>query len=187
MAEPQTKGINFGSFTRTLARLKGDHVLADTLAALPPDLGGRLRVGTLLTGNWYPLSWYLDLHRAARRVTGAGPEFARTVGYENTLDDLKGVYRIFIKMLSPQFVISKSTFLFNTYYDTGKMTVTDAVAGSALAHWSGCTGFDHNLWQDILGGSQAGLVLSGARDIQLETLSGGKDGDDFLEVRARWS
>ena len=164
-----------------------EQVAADALAALPPDLGNRIKAGTLLTGNWYPLTWYLEMHRAARKVTGAGPELARTLGFENTMDDLKGVYRIFIKMLSPQFVISKSTFLFNAYYDTGKMEVVDAVERSARARWTGCAGFDQNLWQDVIGGSEAGMVLSGAKDIHIDIVSGGKDGDDHLEVHARWS
>jgi hypothetical protein len=140
----------------------------------------------VFSGNWYPLAWYADLHRAAQKAAGAGPELARTIGLEATKDDLSGIYRIFLLVVSPEFVLSKAPLLFNTYYDTGTMAVSEAMRGRARAQFSGCTGFDRNLWLDLQGSCQAGLEAAGARDVVISLTAGGGDGDATMEIEARW-
>jgi hypothetical protein len=184
--EPQTKGIGFRNFVTCLGRLKGPGAVAAMLAALPADLAGQLRDELLFSGNWYPLAWYRELHRAAQQATGAGPELARAIGYESVKADLSGIYKIFILVVSPQFLLARAPRLFGNYYDTGTMTVLEAERGRARARWSGCAGFDANVWQDILGGCEAALHAAGAKELVFDTITGGGDADQTLEVTARW-
>jgi len=186
MAEPRAKGVTYRTSINTLRQPRGDRVAEATLDLAPAEFTRSFRSGLVFSGNWYPLSWYTDLHRAAQKVTGEGPDLARTMGFEATRDDLSGIYRIFLLVVSPEFVISKAPLLFNTYYDTGTMEVTDATRGRARARWTDCVGFDHNLWLDVQGSCQAGLEAAGARDVVINPLSGAGDGDLRMELEARW-
>jgi hypothetical protein len=186
MAEPRAKGVNFRTFIKILRKLKGDRVAEATLDLAPAEFARSFRAGLVFSGNWYPLAWYADLHRAAQKAAGAGPELARTMGLESVKDDLSGIYRIFLLVVSPEFVLSKSPLLFSTYYDTGTMSVTEATRGRARAQLTGCTGFDKNLFLDVQGSCQAGLEAAGARDVVITPTAGGGDGDTSMEMEARW-
>jgi hypothetical protein len=186
MGEPRAKGVNFRTFVKVLRKMRGDRIAEATLDLAPDELARSFRAGLVFSGNWYPLAWYAALHRAAQKATGAGPDLARTIGHEAVKDDLSGIYRIFLLVVSPEFVLGKAPLLFNTYYDTGVMTVTDTARGRARAQWAGCAGFDRNLWQDLVGSSQAGLEAAGAKDVVLNVPTGGGDGDTAMELEARW-
>jgi hypothetical protein len=186
MAEPRAKGVNFRTFVKVLRKLRGDRIAEATLDLAPAELARNFRAGLVFSGNWYPLAWYADLHRAAQKAAGAGPELARTIGHEAVKDDLSGIYRIFLLVVSPEFVLSKAPLLFNTYYDTGTMAVSDTARGRARAKCTGCTGFDRNLWLDVQGSCQAGLEAAGARDVTINVVTGGADGDAAMEIEARW-
>ncbi|MBI5478957.1 MAG: hypothetical protein HY906_08885 [Deltaproteobacteria bacterium] len=186
MVEPRAKGVNFHTFIKILRRLRGDRIAEATLDLAPPELSRNFRAGLVFSGNWYPLSWYADLHRAAQKAAGAGPDLARTIGFESVKDDLAGIYRIFLLVVSPEFVLSKAPLLFSTYYDTGTMAVSEAARGQARAQFTGCTGFDRNLWLDVQGSCQAGLEAAGARDVAINLIAGGADGDTSMELEARW-
>ena len=186
MAEPRAKGVTYRTFFKILRKLRGDRVADATLDLAPAEFTRSFRSGLIFSGNWYPLAWYTGLHRAAQKATGEGPDLARTMGFEATRDDLSGIYRIFLLVVSPEFVISKAPLLFNTYYDTGTMEVTEAARGRARARWADCLGFDRNLWLDIQGSCQAGLEAAGAHDVVIRLLSGGNDGDLRMELEASW-
>jgi len=187
MEEPMAKGICFRSFLKALGRLRGERPVAATVDLLQGELRTHIKNGLILSGNWYPLAWYSALHRAAQEATGEGVELARLIGKEATRDDLTGIYRIFLLVASPEFVISKAPLLFGTYYNTGAMQVSHIGKGRARAYWLGCRGFDRNIWSDVLGGSQAALEAAGAKDVLFTVISGGADGDESMEIEARWT
>jgi hypothetical protein len=186
MAEPRAKGVNFRTFVKVLRKMRGERIAEAALDLAPSELARSFRAGLVFSGNWYPLAWYAALHQAAQKATGAGPELARAIGLEAVRDDLSGIYRIFLLVVSPEFVLGKAPLLFSTYYDTGTMTVTDPARGRARAQWHGCAGFDRNLWLDVEGSCQAGLEAAGARDVTFTVLAGGGDGDTTMELEARW-
>jgi hypothetical protein len=186
MAGPRAKGVNFRTFLKVLRRLRGERIVEATLDDTIPELARNYRSGLVFSGNWYPIAWYADLHRAARKATGAGLELAQAIGFESVKDDLSGIYRIFLLVVSPEFVLSKAPLLFNTYYDTGTMEVYESGRGHARARFSGCTGFDANLWADVTGSCRAALEAAGAREVTATIRAGGGDGDDHLDLEARW-
>jgi hypothetical protein len=185
--EPRAKGVSFRSSQHALAKLRGDDAVARTLDALAePGLAAKLRAHEILPGGWYPLAWYRDLLGSMRRTTGEGPELMRALGREGVREDLGGVFRIFLLVVSPQFLLSRAAALWSTYYDTGKMIVEDKRPGGVTARAVGCTGFDENLWTGTAGGCEAALVAAGARDVKIEVVEGGRDGDDSMVFRGTW-
>jgi hypothetical protein len=186
MGEPRVKGVILRDYVRFMQAEHGDAALDATLRGVSSDLGTALREGHIFTGNWYPIAWYRDLHAAGRRATGLGLELARAKGAYGILQNLHGIYKIFILVTTPAFLISRAGRLFNNHYELGTLEVVQAIHGRAEAQWSGCAGFDENLWQGVIGGCEAALKVAGAAELRVEILAGGRTGDEDLRIVATW-
>jgi hypothetical protein len=184
--EPMVKGVGLRSTLASIQRLLGDAVLKQTIAQLPSELAKAIQADTIYTGVWYPLANIRQLYSAVLRVTRRGPELARALGYDATRDDFRGIYRVLVAVVSPEFLIKRTPVFFKRYYTVGAAKVLRAKNGAADAIFSGCVGFDRNLWEGILGGSTAVLEACDAKDVQLLITDGGRDGDENMTVRATW-
>lgn len=186
MGEPQAKGIILRSSLESLRELCGAEPLAQIVQRLPPGPRDALRAEVVFTGNWYPLAWHRTLLATALEVTGLGPKLLRNLASANIRKDLTTVYRIFLAVAAPDYVLSRSARVYSTYFDTGAMEVEERRAGYARGRCAGCAGFDANLWAYLLGGSEAVLLAAGARDLKLTVLEGGGDGDSSLRFEGSW-
>jgi hypothetical protein len=186
MAQPRTKGLQFRSFARSLRRLRGEEALAKTIELLPGELGDGLRYATIVTGGWYPLEWYRDLHGAAQRATGEGRELAREIAKAGVQDDFRGVYRLVTLALSPQAMFRWAPKVVTLYYDTGQLVIDVAEKGFVKGRFLGFAGFDRNLWEDMIGGVGGVMELAGAKNLAPRITGGGKEGDEDMALEVRW-
>jgi hypothetical protein len=181
-----TKGIGFRSFFSALERLRGDEVVTRTIERLPDELQEAVILGRIRASDWQPVSWYRELHHAARAVTCEGPELSRLIGYESTRDDFNGPLRALAFVLSPEALVRRGPRIFRTYFRPGEMYVLESRQGRVRAHWSGCAGFDLNLWNGVIGGCEGVLRICGARKVELTVISGAGDHDSRAEVIGLW-
>ncbi|MGZ3405304.1 MAG: hypothetical protein ACXVAN_02590 [Polyangia bacterium] len=114
-------------FNSVVAVLRDDLLGADAFAAvvgkLPPATAEAIKSPPLPV-SWIPCERYGDLVSSAL-VHGFGGNEERLVemGRRAFLHDLKTVYRVFIKLMSPGFVIDRATKLWLTYNrDNGLLT-----------------------------------------------------------------
>jgi hypothetical protein len=168
-----------------LVALRGEATWAKTLEGVPSDVREAFERGKIVASSWYPLSWYRDLHRAARRAANE-TGLAWQIGRESTKRDLSGVYRVFLRVLSPRFVLSTSTRLFGTYYRPGTMHLVEDRAGFGRVTFAKCYGFDGDIWQDVFGGCEVTMELAGARSLRIRSEAGGRDGDTDATLIAWW-
>ena len=184
--EPRYKGTGIKSFVAALSALRGDDVVARVIARLPADFSEAWSYGKVLASGWYPLRWYAALHASAQVVTSEGPLLSRAVGAEAMRQDMSGVYRLLLFVMSPQRLLGQAARAFGTYYTHGTMRITDSGSGFANAVWEGCRGFDGNLWMDVLGSCETAMALCGAKDLRARFVNGGREGDQTAELRALW-
>jgi hypothetical protein len=184
--DSKTKGQNFLGMLKRFEVVHGAELAASLHEHLDPALENALKTRQLLAGGMYPLAWYSSLHRAMRKVTGGGPDVISNLSRLQTRDDLSGVYRIFLLVMSPQAVIKKGNAIIAAYFSVGRLDVRDETRGFARGRFNGFTGFDRNLWADIHGSVTGALEAAGAADVHATTLAGGDDGDDAWDVEFRW-
>lgn len=180
-------GLPLRGMYSNLGVLFGSRGQRHILEQLPEDLAEGLAYGRIVAGGWYPIGWLSALHVAAQEVSGSGRELARKLGYMGSKSYFRGVHKVFISFMDPGFVIGKSPMVFRKYYDTGTAEVVERNSGNCLLRFSGCSGFDANLWQGLIGACEAVLELSGAKNIRLRAVSGGGDADTDAEVSAYWT
>jgi hypothetical protein len=180
--EVRCKGVMFRSTLNALDRLRGEGAADRALALLSPEVSHALRGGLVATG-WYPVAWLRELHDAAQRACGSGPQLARAIGYEAARADFRGVYRFLASLLAPEKLIELTPRI----WDGGRTQFTEAREGMSSGRYTECRGFDHNIWESIIGGSIAILEIGGAKNVRIRVVTGGGDGDDAMECEGRWT
>ncbi|HMI82976.1 MAG TPA: hypothetical protein VK550_02725, partial [Polyangiaceae bacterium] len=169
-----------------LAAVRGPDVVAKMMALLPEQLRHDLEGGKIVPSGWYPVAWKRELHQAGRRVTGE-PRLARFMGNEMTKRDLNGVYRAFIRIASPAIVLEASARIFSRYLRPGTMTILEQGKGFARVFFENCHDFDENMWNDVLGGCEAALELTGSKVVRIQIEEGGGDGDSRTTATGSWT
>lgn len=184
----QSKGTNFHGFIQAAANLYPDVTQDQLLATSPAEMRQRISDGTLLTSDWYPVTWYNTLHQGLRQATGRDAQVCWDIGYEATRMDFAegGIYRHIVRLLSPNTMFSLGQKIFGLYWKPGRLTTHKLSKKKARGHWSQCEGFTEDTWQDLLGSTVRVLQLTGAHEPTLHVVAGGRSGDPFMEAEATW-
>ena len=182
--EVRVKGISIRSFLLVLETERGAAVVDRVLYALEPSVANAIRAVT--PGGWYPIAWYRALHETTHDVLGVEPSFSRHMGYRATQAELTGIYKVFVKLMTPETALRLGSKLFRTYYDKGYFRVLDWRNGRATGRWEDCHGFSEAIWEDVIGGIRAFLEAAGGKEVRIQVTAGGRTGDAFVELVARW-
>jgi hypothetical protein len=182
----RTKGVALLGVLKSFEALHGRAAYEAAIDTLPEALRDRVVLNGILGGSWYPIEEYRRIHLAAQQAARRGPDLARDLSREATLDDFRGIYRLLTFVLSPHGMLRKAPSAWSRYYDGGRLEIREARDDFAQARFSGCEGFDSTLWQDAIGGCLGVLQACGAKDIDVRVLAGGRDGDQTMEIETRW-
>lgn len=169
-----------------LERLRGPFAVEQTLAELPSEVRDPLTAGAVGDEDWIPVAWFCSAHAAAQRATGSSSDLARALGYEGTLRNFSGPHRPFVSFRRPEDLQHYVNELHGAFYDRGSLDVVALHDGSARVRWSGCVGFDRNIWLELLGSGEALLELCGADGVRSRFLTGGTDEDAEAECQLEW-
>lgn len=184
---PRAKGIALRRTLEHLLELHGPTALERVASDFPEELSTAVSYGSISASSWYPIEWLSALHKALCLLSNAGPELSRSLGRRSAERNFTTVHRAFISVLSPEFVIARAARVFSTYYDTGQMRIVESRAGMSHATWTGCKGFDANLWEGTIGHCEGALLLTGVANIRVRVDRGGTDNDDFMDATAFWT
>jgi hypothetical protein len=185
--EPKVKGTTFRTMDSCFKDLRGEEAWAKAHALMSDEVREAYRTGAILSGGWYPISWYREMFRAFLAATNEGPELSRTLGYRSARIDFKRFHNwILAKLVSPQTLFGFTSKMFNSYFDTGSFEVVQSQRGYVRAEARGCVGWDRNVWNDLIGSCSALLELAGAREVRVRVMSGGRDGDTDADLAAFW-
>ncbi len=178
---PSVKGVAFRTVVTVLATARSQAVVDASLARMPAEAGDALRYGTIITAGWYPVEWYRALWSAICSATGEGEELVRMLGRASIDHDVNTLYRALFRLLSMHTVVAMGLKHFSRIYDTGTAAVTEEPDGSLRVRWSGCTGFDRNMWVEVLGSCERLGELAGAKRPRGIIQEGG-EGDSCVAV-----
>lgn len=119
-----------------MAYIKG-RVLLDTLAAVKERAGEqevskiikslsdesrRVFESPILFSHWYPLDAFVEFLEVDVRETASGDREILAKRSEKVIESpLRGVYRIFVKLGSPKFVITRISAVHETYFQGVKI------------------------------------------------------------------
>ncbi len=180
------KGVAFRSVLWSVEHLFGPQQVNGVLEHMNAEPRQALHYGQLVSGGWYPVSWYAELLAAIVKSTNGGVDVIRNVANACVEHDITGVYRFLVEHLNPGTVVAIYGKLFPRYYTPGRVTVDRDSNTHFALRVQNCDGFSGLMWQEIYAAGKHLLTLSGASNIRHRILEGGKEGDTHMTVEARW-
>jgi hypothetical protein len=132
VAQPESKGSGFTSAIIVLRKMVDADALERVIETLPPDTAELVRRPPLPVA-WIPSHHFRLLSQAVTRDLFDGDEKRlEDWGRQAMLVDLRGIYKMFIRFLSAQFVIERGAKLWETY-SRNQGTVRARAVGDAAA------------------------------------------------------
>jgi hypothetical protein len=158
------------------------------VALLPPESEKYFK-GILITGAWYPLNETLTVPlKITSKLFYAGnnEKTARDMGKFSANEALSGVYRFFIKLGTPKFLIERAGSLMRTYFDPSgfnliqespkqlKFIITEFPESDEIIEWN------------IAGWIEQALTISGCQNTSAKVVRSISRGAKETEIDIKW-
>lgn len=185
----------------SISEIKGS-VVKDTLVAIQGRVGtdglerilGMLNPETRaalerpLASLWYPLDAFTELVQVDCRETAGGNEKELIARAEAVVDgQLRGIYRVFVRIGSPEFVLKRIASIHETYFRGVRVEAQVTPANEAYVRYWGLKKQNRIMENLIIGFHKKALEISGAKNVlAMMTKPIGDDGG-FAELRLRWN
>ncbi len=182
----QVKGTAIMASLRYLCERFGEEPAAHVRQGLPR--ADRLTLeGKILASSWYPASLLLRLMEEAEWQLGSKqPELARQIGRASADYGLSTVYRIFLKLGSPELVVARAASAFAGQWDTGKLVLVEHARGHAVLSLQDFPG-KAPFCARLLGWIERTLELAGAKDVRIVHASCLHRGEAECRFEGTWS
>jgi hypothetical protein len=169
--EIETKGQSIRSLLGAIEALWGADVLRRTIDACPPDVRTGLTDGRMVSGGWYPVGWYREVHTAIRTVIPNEPNISARLGRKTTELDLQGPLRWCLQLAGPDLLARFADKVHSSYFRGGKIEAFRE-RGQLTLRMSDMHGMNKHMWDDLVAGS-AVLFEAAARHPVLHRVQGG--------------
>lgn len=140
------------------------------------------------SSKWYPINegileptqtmcdlFYTNAHEGAWK----SGRFSAEVG-------LTGVYKIFVLISTPVFLIKRASRILATFYSSSEINVVDSSDHSMLVHFTKLPTRSELLEHRIAGWMEKALEICGCKDLSINILQSIGKGDDLFEVEITW-
>lgn len=183
----QVKGTSLIATEKFIRHRFGTEGYERFLEALPPS-SRELFSATVLSPSWYPIdrAFYQPMETVCRTFYGGDPKGAREMGRFSALDALKGVYKVFARIASVDFVLKKTANIFATYYQPGRMEVAERGDRRIILRMTGIS-MPHPLLEErICGYLEGALEVCGEREGKVAVAKSMAKGDDCTDFVIRY-
>lgn len=142
----------------------------------------------IVSSNWYSLDVFARFLEVQNRVLAGGNEEMIIRGAEAANErQLRGVYKAFVKVGSPEFVIERLAAVHATYFQGVSIEVQLQGKGKALIKYVGFQKQHRIVGLTIIGFFKKALELSGAKDVLTHFSTPIEEGKGYSELSVSWS
>jgi hypothetical protein len=180
MSAAESKASGFTSAVRALRELHPQEFDA-LVAALPPETAALVRTPPLPMA-WIPARHFVALiETAARVVWGGDPDPATEIARRALANDLGTLYRIFIRLASPNFVLERAGKIYATFTrNNGALRVIRSGKGWAEMTFEGIAERSPVTWAYNRGALLGTIDATGLKNGKVVITSGGGDNPDAI-------
>jgi uncharacterized protein (TIGR02265 family) len=162
-----SKGTNLTS-VRKLLRAAGDVIEKEFLRGLPADVAEVYQTAQAMSRVPVDKLSLIFEQAAVLLYPGRG-DALRRLGRDIAIDNLTGVYKLLLKVVTVPFVISQVGKLWSTYNDEGEATVEQSADGqSAVINVRGAFDYPVPYREQTAGYIAGGAELCGAKNVRVE-------------------
>ncbi|HPR64163.1 MAG TPA: 4-vinyl reductase [Thermoanaerobaculia bacterium] len=180
------KGVGYKVEQQFVRDRYGEEVLQKILTTMTEE-DRKALAGIILVSNWYPQGPLERFRQAvAAHFEDRNLAVIEEMGKFSAQYALTGIYRVFLAIVSPAYVIKKVGHLYQKYFDNGK--------AYAIEHGPKDMRVVIEDWEDssptlcamMKGYFEKALELAGARNVTISKISCVHRGDPKCEFRGTW-
>jgi hypothetical protein len=183
----QIKGSAIQETINQIKRRSGEDAFQKILALLDEETRNVFK-GEIYSSSWYSLDFFTRFLELEIRVLADGNEEMVTRGSEAVIErQLRGIYKAFVKLGSPEFVIKRIAAVHATYFQGVPIDVNTLGNGKALIKYTGFEKQHRIMGFAIIGFFKKALEISGAQDIAIHFSKPIEEGKEYSELSISWS
>jgi hypothetical protein len=175
--EIKLKGSVLWGVINALEKGAGPDARTAILKDLDGELGEGVQTRSIIATGWYPIAWHRQLLGSVMRH--GGPTAMRETVKLSTRENVSTIHRILVRMLSPDTLVKQGTRLFSSFFEAQAITTVEK-PGYSKIEWTGCRGFDKNVWLAQTQSVEELVAMAGAKVKRRTVISGGTDLDDTM-------
>ena len=143
----------------------------------------------ILTSKWYPIEegLIIPIETISRLFYNGDTKYAaHFMGRYHAENTLTGIYKFFIKLNSPRFVIERGIEVLNTYFRPCTFNVTIKENNITTISITNCPTPHITMEASIAGWTERAIEISGGKNVQTEIVKSLTRNDDSTEIVICW-
>ncbi len=181
------RGASIISAMRFIEETYKSEGLDKVLASLEEE-DRKILKGKLSPMTFYPMRLFINFSVAADRLFGSGDyDICRQIGYYEANETFSGIYKVFLDLTNPLYVISHAGMAWKMVHDFGELKieqVNDKYVRGKISDFPDC----HKAHcVDLVGYFTRVLELCGAKDVDVKEVRCICNGSDYCEFEVKWS
>lgn len=182
------KGAGLKSHKAFVKQVFGEEGLDRALRALSEADRAVIGSNVILASDWLDFEPYIRFFRAVATELNQGDESIWfRMGEAAAERDLGGIYRIFVKLGSPRYIIKQTAAVFKQYYSDGEASSEVLDSNKVRLTIRGFETHHYPIETVIAGWGKKALELSGGKAPQVRVVRSLKSGGGVAEFEATWS
>jgi len=153
-----------------------------------PKASKDIMLNPIYSTNWYPLEegGVIPTEKLGLLFYGNANKGAWESGRFSAEMALTGVYKVFIKLTTPAYIIDRASKIFSTYYQPGDFSVTGRGSHYVLMELRNFTHLPTIVEQRICGWVQKALEINNCTNVLPIVTKAISDGEEFTEIKVTW-
>lgn len=184
--ETRLKGVNFHGTLGALERRFGKDAVARVKARVKGEGGESLRNGGVVSGGWYPASYYDALLVAIEEEYPSVRGILGDLCRDAVTQDFQTLFRVVSLVATPEWVMSGATRIMTRYLENTRVEVKESREGHVHFRFEEFHGYTPRMWEDFIAGLEAVIDLMRVRRLPTKIVAGGRS-EPFLEVIIRYT
>jgi hypothetical protein len=183
----QIKGSVIRETIGQIKRRAGDDSLKKILDLLD-DETRKVFESEIFASTWYPLDVFTRFLEMEIKVLANGNEEMVTRGSEAVIErQLRGIYKAFVRLGSPEFVIKRIAAVHATYFQGVPIDVLLPANGRATVRYTGFEKQHRIMGFAIIGFFRKALEISGAKKVEIHFATPIDEGKPYSELSISWA
>ncbi len=183
----EVKGTAIASLPEFITKKYGQSAFGQWVNSLSEN-ARKVYSSPVLLGKWYPLREIMVeptkkmcelFYRGDMKGAWEAGRFSADMG-------LRGVYKLFVKLGSPEFLIRKASSVFTSYYEPSEMKVVAQEGKKAVVHITKFSEPSSVIEYRIAGWIERALEISGAKGVKVQIPQSLTNGGSYTEFVATW-
>lgn len=139
--------------------------------------------------NWYPIetSAVIPTEKIGELIFNSPEEGAYALGKYNAEVSLNGIYKVFVKVLNPTYLIQRASKIISTYYDPATIIVASQGFKFVVLHITEFSKPNVIIEKRIAGWIQRALEIAKCKNVNVEITKSLTKGDSVTEYNISWN